>query len=195
LLLCHKILEFPKKLKDYVAQQQYSPFPIPHSPFAVCYSLGPRSLVRPKEQPPQPLAEIAPIIFAHGLIADAGGDLADARFKCGASLGSREAAGFRLADAQSVVARQTGFGSWPALSRYVQQLRALEGDWRFVSLEIDGAAVPAGMLSQSRLVRGVEKRIASEKINAEAAVQAEISTVAQSFEKLRAIVTRCMDGA
>lgn len=62
------------------------------------------------------------------------------------------AAGFRLADAQSVVARQTGFASWPALSRYVQQLRALEGDWRFVSLEIDGAAMPHEAIANARLL-------------------------------------------
>ena len=61
-------------------------------------------------------------------------------------------AGFRLADAQSVVARQTGFASWPALSRHVQELRALEGDWRFVSLEIDGAAMPAGAMAVARLL-------------------------------------------
>jgi uncharacterized protein (TIGR03067 family) len=61
-------------------------------------------------------------------------------------------AGFRLADAQSVVARQTGFASWPALSRHVQQLRALEGDWRFVSLEIDGAAMPAEAMTHARLL-------------------------------------------
>jgi uncharacterized protein (TIGR03067 family) len=63
-----------------------------------------------------------------------------------------QAAGYRLADAQSVVARQTGFASWPALSRHVQQLRALEGDWRFSRLEIDGAPVPAGMLTDARLL-------------------------------------------
>ncbi len=61
-------------------------------------------------------------------------------------------AGFRLADAQSVVARQTGFASWPALSRHVQQLRALEGDWRFTSLEVDGHTVPGQSLAQSRLL-------------------------------------------
>jgi uncharacterized protein (TIGR03067 family) len=61
-------------------------------------------------------------------------------------------AGFRLADAQSVVARQTGFASWPALSRHVQQLRALEGDWRFVTLEIDGAAMPAEAMTNARLL-------------------------------------------
>ena len=61
-------------------------------------------------------------------------------------------AGFRLADAQSVIARQTGFASWPALSRHVQQLRALEGDWRFASLEIDGAAMPGATFAQSNLL-------------------------------------------
>ncbi len=37
------------------------------------------------------------------------------------------------------------------------------------------------MLSQSRLVRGVERRIVDERMNAEAAVQAEIAAIAQSF--------------
>jgi uncharacterized protein (TIGR03067 family) len=62
------------------------------------------------------------------------------------------AAGFRLADAQSVIARQTGFGSWPLLARHVQQLRALEGEWQFAALNIDGRAVPAAMLGHSRLL-------------------------------------------
>jgi uncharacterized protein (TIGR03067 family) len=62
------------------------------------------------------------------------------------------AAGFRLADAQSVVARQTGFATWPALSRHVQELRALEGEWHFESLEIDGAQMPAAALTHSRLL-------------------------------------------
>jgi len=62
------------------------------------------------------------------------------------------AAGFRLADAQSVVARRTGFGSWPLLSRHVQALRQLEGEWRFVALQVDGADVPAAAFTQSRLL-------------------------------------------
>ncbi len=37
------------------------------------------------------------------------------------------------------------------------------------------------MLSQSRLVRGAERRIMEERLNAEAAVQAEIATIAQGF--------------
>ena len=60
--------------------------------------------------------------------------------------------GFRLADAQSVVARQTGFASWPALARHVQQLRSLEGDWRFATLEIDGAPIPSDAFAASRLL-------------------------------------------
>jgi uncharacterized protein (TIGR03067 family) len=70
----------------------------------------------------------------------------------GMTLDAVREAGFRLADAQSVIARETGFASWPALSRHVQQLRALEGDWRFVSLEIDGAAVPEDALAHARLL-------------------------------------------
>ena len=62
------------------------------------------------------------------------------------------AAGFRLADAQSVIARKTGFGSWPLLSRHVDRLRKLEGEWSFASLEVDGSGVPVAMLSQSRLL-------------------------------------------
>ena len=61
-------------------------------------------------------------------------------------------AAFRLADAQSVVARQNGFASWPALSRHVEQLRALEGEWRFGSQEVDGVMMSAAALSRSRLL-------------------------------------------
>src|SRR5262249_32000272 len=61
-------------------------------------------------------------------------------------------AGFRLADAQSAIARQSGFASWPALSRHAQQLRALEGEWSFVSLEVDATAMPAAALAHSRLL-------------------------------------------
>jgi uncharacterized protein (TIGR03067 family) len=61
-------------------------------------------------------------------------------------------AGFRLADAQSAVARQSGFAGWPALARYVEQLRALEGEWRFERLQVDGNTMPAAALSASRLL-------------------------------------------
>ncbi len=62
------------------------------------------------------------------------------------------ASGFRLADAQSVVARQSGFAGWPALSRHVEDLRALEGAWRFESLEVDGARMPPAVLKDSRIL-------------------------------------------
>jgi uncharacterized protein (TIGR03067 family) len=61
-------------------------------------------------------------------------------------------AGYRLADAQSAVARKSGFASWPELSRHVEQLRALEGAWSFASLEIDGQALPAAAMQASRLL-------------------------------------------
>ena len=61
-------------------------------------------------------------------------------------------AGFRLADAQVVVARQWGFASWPGLSRHVQHLRGLEGEWRFERLEVDGNTMPASMIANTRLL-------------------------------------------
>jgi len=63
-----------------------------------------------------------------------------------------ERAGFRLADAQSAIARETGFESWPQLARHVEQLRALEGTWSFAQLQIEGTTVPASGLSSSRLL-------------------------------------------
>jgi uncharacterized protein (TIGR03067 family) len=59
---------------------------------------------------------------------------------------------FRLADAQSAIARKSGFASWPHLARHVEQLRALEGTWVFAGLEIDGSSMPAGALKASRLL-------------------------------------------
>jgi uncharacterized protein (TIGR03067 family) len=61
-------------------------------------------------------------------------------------------AGFRLADAQSVIARQHGFASWPALSRHVEQLRGLEGEWHFASQQMDGVVLPAKALAHARLL-------------------------------------------
>ena len=37
--------------------------------------------------------------------------------------------GLRLADAQSAIARQSGFAAWPGFARHVEQLRAWEGEW------------------------------------------------------------------
>jgi uncharacterized protein (TIGR03067 family) len=70
----------------------------------------------------------------------------------GMSGAQARAAGFRLADAQSVVARRTGFASWNALTRHVEQLRALEGEWRFASLQIDGNDMPRALIAPSRVL-------------------------------------------
>jgi len=60
--------------------------------------------------------------------------------------------GFRLADAQAAIARKSGFGAWPGLARHVDRLRSMEGTWGFRSLEVDGAAVPASILTNSSLL-------------------------------------------
>src|SRR4051812_20285524 len=70
----------------------------------------------------------------------------------GMSAAEVRAAGFRLADAQSVIARQNGFASWPLLVRHVDHLRALEGVWHFEALQVDGNDMPAAMLGHSRLL-------------------------------------------
>jgi uncharacterized protein (TIGR03067 family) len=62
------------------------------------------------------------------------------------------AAGFRLADAQSVIARKSGFANWPGLARHIQQLRALEGQWSVVSLELEGADMPVPSVPVPRLL-------------------------------------------
>ena len=59
---------------------------------------------------------------------------------------------FHLADAQSAIARQNGFASWPHLGRHIEQLRSLEGTWSFARLEIDGLVMPAGALQVSRIL-------------------------------------------
>src|SRR5438045_3860657 len=56
----------------------------------------------------------------------------------GMSLKQVRAAGLRLADAQSAIARKEGFGKWPGLAAHVSALRAMEGTWQFLSLRIDG---------------------------------------------------------
>ena len=61
-------------------------------------------------------------------------------------------ANLRLADAQSAVARKSGFANWPGLTRHVEQLRALEGEWAFTSLETDGAAMPVAAFGRSTLL-------------------------------------------
>jgi uncharacterized protein (TIGR03067 family) len=70
----------------------------------------------------------------------------------GMSAAQIQRAGLRLADAQSAIARKTGFASWPHLARHVEQLRALEGTWEFARLEIDGMTMPAAALKASRIL-------------------------------------------
>ncbi len=59
---------------------------------------------------------------------------------------------FKLADAQTMIARQHGFASWPVLVRHIEQLRGLEGEWRIARLEIDGAVTPAPMVADARIL-------------------------------------------
>jgi len=77
-------------------------------------------------------------------------------------------AGLRLADAQSAIARKSGFANWPSLARHVEHLRGLEGHWTFASLEIDATVVPAAMTSESRLlIDGDRFRMESPEANYE----------------------------
>jgi uncharacterized protein (TIGR03067 family) len=77
-------------------------------------------------------------------------------------------AGFRLADAQSAVARKSGFAAWPALAHHVELLRALEGEWRFESLEVDGRQMPTAMSGNARmLIDGDRFRMESIEANYE----------------------------
>ena len=70
--------------------------------------------------------------------------------------------GFRLADAQWVVARKSGFAEWPALARHVDCLRSMEGTWAYRSLEVDGDAMPLSMFSKSYvLIDGDRFRVES----------------------------------
>lgn len=70
----------------------------------------------------------------------------------GMSAAQARAAGFKLADAQSVIARRSGFASWPLLARHVEQLRALEGEWHFDALQVDGNEIPSAMVAASKLL-------------------------------------------
>src|SRR4051794_904400 len=77
-----------------------------------------------------------------------------------------------------------------ALAVSIKQLRKLKS--KATGLP-DAAAEEMGylldahlsMLSNSRLVRGVERRIGEERVNAERAVQAEISTIGESFAAMK----------
>ncbi len=69
----------------------------------------------------------------------------------GLNSGEIQAAGYRLADAQSAIARQSGFASWPQLTHHIATLRALEGTWEFEHLEVDAEVVPSIAIQHSQL--------------------------------------------
>jgi len=72
----------------------------------------------------------------------------------------------KLADAQLKTARENGFKSWPALVKHLEALRALEGEWRFVGLQVDGSDMPAAAAAQSRiLIDGDRFRMESGEAN------------------------------
>ena len=77
-----------------------------------------------------------------------------------------------------------------AVARALRQVRAVRAKAHRlpeVAAEEIGYLLDAHeqMLSGSRLVRGVDRRIREQRINAEAAVQAEISEIAKGFEAMR----------
>ena len=58
----------------------------------------------------------------------------------------------KLADAQLVTARKSGFDSWPKLVHHVGTLRELEGTWTFKSLMVGSNTIPASMIASSKIV-------------------------------------------
>ncbi len=83
----------------------------------------------------------------------------------------------RLADAQSAIARKTGFSSWPQLTRHVEQLRSLEGTWNFASLEIGGQTIPIEALRASRvLIDGDRFRTESPEATYEGVFNIDVET-------------------
>src|SRR4029453_3246822 len=93
------------------------------------------------------------------------------------------AAGFRLADAQSVIARKSGFASWPGLARHVEQLRALEGVWAAKSLETDGAPMPVPSLPSAQLlIDGDRFRMESPEATYEGVFNIDVDTSPSHIE-------------
>jgi uncharacterized protein (TIGR03067 family) len=90
---------------------------------------------------------------------------------------------FKLADAQSVIARQNGFASWPVLVRHVEQLRDMEGIWEFVDLEVDGRAMPAPAFTNSRmLIDGDRFRMESPEANYEGIFTIDVETAPHKID-------------
>jgi uncharacterized protein (TIGR03067 family) len=85
---------------------------------------------------------------------------------------------FRLADAQSVIARKAGFSNWPAVVRHVSQLRDMEGAWEYIDLEVDGKKMSASMLGSSRLlIDGDRFRMESPEANYDGIFTIDVETV------------------
>jgi len=69
----------------------------------------------------------------------------------GKSVAELAALELSLSDAQSAIARLYGFDSWPRLSRHVEALRAIEGVWSFLTLEVDGSSMPPEAMAAASL--------------------------------------------
>ena len=85
--------------------------PVRHSPIDIRPAAGSRpdlAAIAGIEQLPQPVAEFAAIIFAHGIVADGRRDLGDPRLECRAPLRGIEATGLGLAHPQHVGERPRG---------------------------------------------------------------------------------------
>ena len=94
------------------------------------------------KQPPQPLAELAAIIFAHGVIADRGGDLGEARLERGAALGRIEPSGLGLPHPQHVRERARADDHLVPPSRPPERTRS-------------SGSCPSGRLANFRLLPGL----------------------------------------
>src|SRR4029077_18097343 len=67
-----------------LARRGWLSSPVHHSPLAIRHAAARRPRLRPSiavEQAPQPILEFAPIVLAHGIVADRSGDLRDACFE------------------------------------------------------------------------------------------------------------------
>jgi uncharacterized protein (TIGR03067 family) len=94
-----------------------------------------------------------------------------------------QGASFRLADAQSAIARQSGFAGWPHLARHVEQLRSLEGSWSFARLEVDACVMPGSALTRSRLlIDGDRFRTESPEANYEGIFNINVETLPHQID-------------
>lgn len=137
---------------------------------------------KPQAVPPGKLAASGEVML-EGLAVSSGIAIGEAHV---VEIGVVNVPDYEIAE-DGVEAELTRFAS--ALAKSERQLKKLKKK----SAELHGAAAEEleflldahlQMLSGSRVVRGVERRILQERQNAEAAVQAEIGAVAHEFENL-----------